>query len=561
MTSGVRQFSLRLRGTRRSLLTLAALCGIWLLLVLLADPRGEFPLNDDWSYARAVMQLVDHGHLELTGFTSMPLLAQVFWGALFCLPFGFSFLALRISTITLGLVGIVAAYQLLEQFTDDHMLAVLGTLLLAVNPLYFQLSLTFMTDVPFFAFSMLSILFLARALQTEQRWPLVVGFLLALVALLIRQLAIIIPIAFLIAYVIKHGPNRRALLGAAIPAAALVGLLLAFPALLGHTIGLPALYNRAYEPIQEAALQGAFRIVPIFLDRLFVEWIYLGLFTLPFGILVAGQPAHRYLALLQAATFLAIAGLLLWQHRSMPLTGNVLFDGGLGPVLLRDTYILGLSHWPSLPPVIWTLVTLAAIVGSVLLLSRLAAIAQRAILQHSLPLEQRPVWVFLLSAAALYAFAIAVTGFLDRYLIWLLPLLACILVASRSRSPLHVPPARVWIAGILVTASALFGVAGTHDYLAWNRARWQALGDLMTLEHASFADIDGGFEFNGWYAYNANYIPVPSKSWWWIQDDDIVISLGPIPGYVERKRVEFQRWMPFGRAGILVLSRGNQAIP
>jgi hypothetical protein len=31
---------------------------------------------------------------------------QIVWGALFCFPFGFSYTALRISTLTLGLVGV-----------------------------------------------------------------------------------------------------------------------------------------------------------------------------------------------------------------------------------------------------------------------------------------------------------------------------------------------------------------------------------------------------------------------------------------------------------------------
>ena len=80
---------------RTSALAIITVSGVWLFMVLLANPVGEFPLNDDWSYSRAVQNLIEHGRLELTGFTSMPLIAQVFWGALFCLPFGFSFTALR----------------------------------------------------------------------------------------------------------------------------------------------------------------------------------------------------------------------------------------------------------------------------------------------------------------------------------------------------------------------------------------------------------------------------------------------------------------------------------
>src|SRR5512133_1644077 len=107
-------------------------------MVLVANPAGGFPLNDDWSYSRAVLSLVEHGRLELTGFTSMPLIAQVLWGALFCLPFGFSFLALRVSTIVLGLIGILAIYQLFEEMKAKRAIALFGTAVVAANPLYFQ---------------------------------------------------------------------------------------------------------------------------------------------------------------------------------------------------------------------------------------------------------------------------------------------------------------------------------------------------------------------------------------------------------------------------------------
>jgi hypothetical protein len=60
---------------------LIAISCSWRLMVLLVNPSGEFPLNDDWAYARAVQTLIQNGRLELTDFTSMPLIAQVFWGA------------------------------------------------------------------------------------------------------------------------------------------------------------------------------------------------------------------------------------------------------------------------------------------------------------------------------------------------------------------------------------------------------------------------------------------------------------------------------------------------
>jgi len=550
---------------RRTSLALLTLCCVWLLLVLLTNPVGDFPLNDDWSYGRAVQSLVEHGHLELTGFTSMPLLAQVFWGALFCLPFGFSFTALRISTITLGLVGIVATHQLLNETKADSFLVLLGTLIVAANPLYFQLSLTFMTDVPFFAASMLAFLFLLRTLRTDRSSDLIPGLAFILIAMLIRQLAIVIPLSFLVAYWVKNGASRKLYVNALLPATLFVGLLLAYPTLLRHTIGLPALYNRSYEPIAESATTGVFQIPLIFADRLFVELIYLGLFTLPFlialGVSLRGagsSSVKRSFASIWPMLFLvSLAGILVWQHRPMPLGGNVLFDTGLGPVLLRDTYVLGLAHWPAAPSVFWIAVTAAAVLGSALLVRQIAALTGQMIgPRHPESEIRRPVYVFVLSAAGLYSAVIAITGFLDRYLVWLLPLLlACFLLVRQN--PLRPSAALLHrsVALILIFSFALFAVAGTHDYLAWNRARWQALTDLMTGGLISYRDIDGGFEFNGWYGYDAKYSPPPPKSWWWVEDDDYVISLGPIPGYLELRRYPFERWIPFGEDDILVLQR------
>jgi hypothetical protein len=550
----------------KSTTTLIALSCVWLLMVLLSNPAGEFPLNDDWSYSRAVQNLVEHGRLELTGFTSMPLIAQVLWGALFCLPFGFSFTALRVSTITLGLLGLFATYGLLKEMRVQSKLALLAVVVLAMNPLYFLLSLTFMTDVPFFTFSMLALLFLLRALRTESHWDLMTGFVFTLVAILIRQLAVVIPLSFLAAYLVKNRISLIVLRSALIPAAASVSLLLAFPAVLRRTIGLPALYNRSFEPIAESAPMGLLQIPLVLADRLLVELIYLGLLILPL-LLALGINIHqassaktkRLSVFMGSALFAAMLGFLLWQSRMMPLIGNVLFDIGLGPALLRDNYLLGLPHWPAAPKEFWLIVTAAAVLGSVLLIHHLSAAVARMIrAQRPLTPESRVEqarMIFLLSAAVLYSVAIGITGFLDRYLIWPLPLLMCIVLTSRNTVRLRTSILPLSVAVVLALLYGLFALGGTHDYLAWSRARWQALTDLTEKDRISYTDIDGGFEFNGWYAYDATYRQRPPKSWWWVENDDYMISFGPISGYAEMRRYPFEKWIPPGQANIFVLQR------
>src|SRR5689334_8297082 len=107
-------------------LDIAAIAGVWVALPLLTKPTGEFPLNDDWSYARSVQTLLTAGRLELTGFTAMPLVTQVAWGWLFSLPAGFSFTALRVSTWLVGAVGLFATYAWLSRLRSRHAVVLVG---------------------------------------------------------------------------------------------------------------------------------------------------------------------------------------------------------------------------------------------------------------------------------------------------------------------------------------------------------------------------------------------------------------------------------------------------
>lgn len=63
---------------------ISAIILFWIVLVLLVNVRGNFPLNDDWSYSYSVKTLVEDGKLELTGWISMPVISQIYWGSLFC---------------------------------------------------------------------------------------------------------------------------------------------------------------------------------------------------------------------------------------------------------------------------------------------------------------------------------------------------------------------------------------------------------------------------------------------------------------------------------------------
>jgi hypothetical protein len=110
--------------------------------------------------------------------------------------------------------------------------------------------------------------------------------------------------------------------------------------------------------------------------------------------------------------------------------------------------------------------------------------------------------------------------------------------------------ALAWIA----VAIAL-GVAATHDYFAWNRARWRAIAEAER-RGATPATLDGGFEYNGHFGFER--LPrayVSGKSWWWVRDDRYVVAFSVVPGYAERARFDVRRWLPRTPPAVYLLER------
>lgn len=93
----------------------------------------------------------------------------------------------------------------------------------------------------------------------------------------------------------------------------------------------------------------------------------------------------------------------------------------------------------------------------------------------------------------------------DRYLLVLFP--GAIALAARGGGPL-----RRWqgALGLALLGPFLVASAGmTHDSLAWNAARW-ALGRRALAQGIHPWDIEGGFEWDGWFSpRNPTASPVP----------------------------------------------------
>jgi hypothetical protein len=534
---------------------------IWLAMVWAAHSRSEFPLADDWAYASSVRALVERGAIELRPWTPAITLSHTIWGAVVALFFGTSYEVLHRSILFLGLVGGVATYGLLREIGAGPVTAAVAAVTLIVNPLYFDLAGTFMTDVSFLAMSTAALWGFARTLRTRSAAAFWLAAASSLAAVLNRQIGAALPASFAVAVFAGRckGLRLRAVLLCGLTAASLL-----LWEVMVRRRGGPSLGTNVKTAEMVAFLSGP--IIDV-LGR--ITWnvtgllLYLGLFCLPVLLFehdtrspaAKDRAETRWSGMLVLAILIACA--LTAFGMAMPFVGNIWIPSGIGPATLRDTLILKLPHLPELPSWARWLLTTASVVGSLCLLRRSAEVATGWIRGRAGSLTRSQALV-LASTAALYIAPIVLAPYFDRYLLPIVPIvlaLTCIDLGERvaSRSPARSRAAALAILG----ASAAFSVAGVHDYLAWNAARWRACEWLLGTG-ATPAEFDGGFEWNGAHLYDPAYIVQSDKSWWWVKGDRWIVAFGPLEGRHLVHRETFPRWLPPGGTGeVVVLERGD----
>jgi hypothetical protein len=566
---------------------LALIIAIWVIGSIVVNPIGEFPLNDDWVFSRTVKSLLETGTYSPLSLASMSLITHVLWGVLFCLPAGFSFTALRISCVAAGLLGVLGAYFLVRDMRHPRWLALMISLTLAFFPGYYLNSHTFMTDIPFAALAIWSLVFFGRSLRTGSDIQTVIGTLFAIASVLSRQLALAIPLALVIPAISRSGFSPRSIFRAVVPLAVCVVVLLLYNHWLdvthrtaveyAQTMGKPWFHVENVESL----LFGISLVI-------FFSAIHIGLFLFPMflccgrnfflgdRIRTSWRDHRRGAACLTTLGILLLTTsacfLTIWEGIGLRLPmsydkGNMLGLYGLGPFSLRDFMVLNLDgHLVAVPELFWIVITAIGFVGAALLIAKLslhAADIVPRLLRRTLRIDgAEAVGAFLILCGLTYMLPFAMWGLYDRYFILLIPCLAggmLSLSGKVSGLPREIGKVPLVVASMLLVCWALVSISGTRDYLTWNRVRWEALRDLMATAHVDATQIDGGPEFNGLYLYDPSYNSDPpganSRSPWWVDRDTYQIGFDVVPRYTVIKEYTYKHWFPPHRQKIVVMRR------
>jgi dolichyl-phosphate-mannose-protein mannosyltransferase len=453
--------------------------------LLALRPLQDTPFIDDWVYAWSVEHLLRTGDIKILDWSVSQNVAQVLWGALFCAPFGFSFTALRVSTWVASLLGLLGLHTLLRELGAKRADALVGVALVAFYPVYFILSLSFMTDVPFVALVIWFFAALTRALERRSSRVLAGAALFACLAVAVRPVGIFLTgVLLLVRWAPASGwvPSRRQVMAAVAPVGVLVLLMLARGTLTEHRADLTWVDGSWSWRLMVNWTFNLAQLATWLLENLAVVTGTLGVALAPLALGSLSRDNARVALPVGLLTAAGLTGVLFLRNG---------LNGPLDPEFIWSLRELGATE-ALVPPITtdparslaWALAAMC--VATLSLALALAPLARRRGLREG---ARGLAW----GALGYFAMSTVLWLFYDRYV---LPLVV-IMVALRLGAA-RIPRRRLAVLGVAMFAAV--SALGTWDHLQYNRALWAA---VAWARQAGIEDrqLDGGYMVNGWLQY------------------------------------------------------------
>ncbi|MDQ1265959.1 MAG: hypothetical protein QG635_1111, partial [Bacteroidota bacterium] len=471
---------------------------LWIIIAVIINPIGEFPLNDDWLYSKAVIDLLHGYKYQPSYLIQMTLISQSYWGLLFCLPSGFSFTALRISTLTAGIAAVVSMYFICRKLELNRTISFIFALIIAFNPIFLNLSYTYMTDIPFFTMTLISFLFFFDSIKRGKNISYILGIVFSIFSILCRQIGIMLPIAFGLYFIIREGFNKKNIIKASMP---FVFACSAFAAIMAYLI-----MNNNRMDFSLSHINNMKDIItnPLILAKKIILGIiyfgfYLGLFSLPalplfFNKIREKFFKQKYYFLLLALSTVGLTGFLIVSRSLMPVLTNIVNKSGIGPLLLRDTLILRLPNYTELPLWFWLIVTILSVISGAFVLTSLLLLfisyfKKLRFEKKSSDIAAASISIFFI---IIYFPLVFLSLFFDRYLLLMLPFLLFFLSAALNMKSFKPGRINTAISVVFLILFAFFGIAGTRDYLRVNEVKWHTADILLKSYKIKPEIIEGG---------------------------------------------------------------------
>lgn len=518
-------------------------CAVYLLAIFFANPSGNFPINDDLIYAKAVRSVLETGTLHIIGSNAFDFI-PLYTGIGICSLFGFSYELLRATSIAFHLFGSLGLFLCLKEMGLKPRDSALFTSVYTFNPFLVDLSLTFMTDVPALAFTNWIFYVSALAIKRNQLKFWIMAVLALTAAMSVRQTALLFfPAVFLagILFLKERKDKLSFLASCAIP---IVGFVVLSKWMAAHNA-----FQSATDTYTNAVVG---KIISLLNPAKLIEELtkascYFGSFLLPvtlpvLAIVLRQFPKYKSESLLALGgsalvTVLPLVDLMIGKGKHMPFNQNLFCP----PYIGTYSIIGGESTWPDKHIQTLTVVaSVAAAICSYLVFFAAAKFAKDRRTNES----QKNVWHFFLAFALLIPLGALLVQLqamgLDRYYTFMLtPLLLVIAELWLAISPGLLAFA---VAGCVSLAIAAYSALAVSDNMNFQRGVWQSIAKVEK-QGISPRNIDGGPEYNhqfaspdvgkayvvndtmkGWPSYLRGTEKTSYYRWWPINGEDYIVS-------------------------------------
>jgi 4-amino-4-deoxy-L-arabinose transferase-like glycosyltransferase len=518
---------------------------IFVVCEIIVNPIGEFPLNDDWSYSKSV-NFALQGTYTIGDFGAMTLFTHLLWGTLFTKIFGFSFTVLRFSTLISSIIGLFFMNKLIIKITKSQWLAFFSCLLLLLNPLYFSLANTYMTDVNFTTLFILSCYFAFSFFETKREVYILYFFFSSSALVLIRQFGIILPICFFIACFILQEKRGRYLIFSAIVTGLIFTTLKLYEIFLKETLSPGSAYTFSGS-IDLFSLTFWENFSSNLALRYKVILIHILLYGFPlatvFIVSIIKSVNKIYMIIVSLVSVCVVYFVL--KDELFPFH-NIFTNMSIGP----ETFYEGKGHTYSENFArICEVIKIVFCSTTVLVLFLALSVRVKS---NKLAMKNAPEVLFLLCLLGSYIFMILITQrdvYFDRYH---LPLIIVVIFFMSYILNAFKPDFRFIILPLI--CFFYVSVFGTKDYLKLNRTRWEAYYFIKKNANTTAGKINGGFEVNSWD---------DGKNNWWadynnLNNYDYLIQFKKEDGFKLLRSYTFQRYFPFKKDTVNLFMREHK---
>lgn len=407
-------------------------------------PNYNFPVNDDWIFYRQVEAFL-LGKYTISESIDPSFILQGVLGAIWSKLVGLSFANLWVLTIVVTLLGAVGLYQLLKFFDVAKKTRVIAILLYTLNPIIITSAFSFMSENYYLTFFIWGIYFFCAYFKSRKLTYLTAAAVVCGLTILIRQVGIVLMIAFAITYLVKNKkPDFVTLVTVSLPVLIALIIWLMWP----H-YGDKGVFEALIEPKQ----------LPYRLVLMLGSPIYFAYFLSPLIFGIFSYAKNKYLGIL-TAVFLPI----IYMLDLFPI-GSVFYIEGL---MLKSNF----SHDLSLFDAILTKLAIGAFIAfslSVVLFN----LVKLAIAKIKVQLDEYTLFI-LLTFLGSVGVLLLINDFYERYLI---PATFSLLLLGVISSKVKVT--KIGILGFVILGTLTY--VNQLEYLSVNSLMWKQAYKLQQL--------------------------------------------------------------------------------